>query len=139
MYVDDVRKKKILSELLVQQSISKESVRVGCVITDKDDNIILSGYNGRYIHFLGIKEHAEVNAINQISNHYDLTGHTMYITLEPCLECLSYAIKRGIKNFVFLKHWYKHKDDYKAKVYQLMTNTDITIKRWNIDGNGRSI
>lgn len=51
---------------------------VGCVIV-KNDLIIGEGYH----QFYG-GPHAEVNAINSISNKEELIGATVYVSLEPC-------------------------------------------------------
>lgn len=51
---------------------------VGCVIVC-DDNIIGEGYTSPYG-----GPHAEVNAINSVSNKNLLKKSTLYVTLEPC-------------------------------------------------------
>lgn len=52
---------------------------VGCVIVSGDGNIIGEGYHQKYG-----KEHAEVHAINSVSNKEQLKEATVYVTLEPC-------------------------------------------------------
>lgn len=52
---------------------------VGAVIVDNTGNIIGEGYHRQYGH-----PHAEVNAINSVSNRQKLLNSTMYVTLEPC-------------------------------------------------------
>lgn len=51
---------------------------VGCVIVCQG-KIIGEGYHQKYG-----EAHAEVNAINSISNHDLLKGSTLFVTLEPC-------------------------------------------------------
>ena len=51
---------------------------VGCVIV-KNNKIIGEGYHKEY----GDK-HAEINAINSVSNKKEIEGSTVYINLEPC-------------------------------------------------------
>ena len=51
---------------------------VGCVIV-KNNKIIGEGYHKEY----GDK-HAEINAINNVSNKKEIEGSTVYINLEPC-------------------------------------------------------
>lgn len=51
---------------------------VGCVIV-KNNNIIGEGYHKEY----GDK-HAEINAINSVSNKKEIEGSSVYINLEPC-------------------------------------------------------
>lgn len=52
---------------------------VGCVILDRDGNLIASGYHER----LG-EGHAEVNALKNVADPKSLEGAHMYVTLEPC-------------------------------------------------------
>jgi diaminohydroxyphosphoribosylaminopyrimidine deaminase / 5-amino-6-(5-phosphoribosylamino)uracil reductase len=53
---------------------------VGAVIV-KDDQIIGEGYHQRFG-----EAHAEVNAINSVTNKQSLRNSTMYINLEPCIH-----------------------------------------------------
>ena len=58
--------------------ITKENPSVGCVIV-KNNTIISTGItakNGR--------PHAEIDAINKISDKEILEGATLYVSLEPC-------------------------------------------------------
>lgn len=57
----------------------KSNPLVGCVILDKENHLIASGYHPAYG-----KEHAEINAINMIKDKNLLDGATVYVTLEPC-------------------------------------------------------
>lgn len=52
---------------------------VGCVIVSVDGDIIGEGYHERYG-----KAHAEVRAIEAVSDRSLLEGATVYVTLEPC-------------------------------------------------------
>lgn len=71
---------------------------VGAVIV-KDSKIIGSGYHKEYG-----REHAEINAINSSSE--DISGSTMYVTLEPCSHygktppCVDAIIKNKISKVV---------------------------------------
>lgn len=51
---------------------------VGCVIV-KNNKIIGEGYHKEYG-----DNHAEINAINSVSNKKEIEGSTVYINLEPC-------------------------------------------------------
>lgn len=79
---------------------SAENPIVGCVIV-VDDNIIATGItspNGR--------PHAEIVAINKVSNQSILSKATIYITLEPCCHfgksgpCVDEIIKLKFKKVV---------------------------------------
>ncbi len=67
---------------------------VGCVVV-RDDHIIARGYHERYGEY-----HAERNALTRCTE--DVTGATMYVTLEPCCHygktppCTDIIIERGI-------------------------------------------
>lgn len=71
---------------------------VGCVIV-KQGKIIAEGYHTRYGEW-----HAERNAI--LNCPHDLTGATLYVTLEPCCHhgrtppCSELIIEKGIKKVV---------------------------------------
>ena len=73
---------------------------VGCVIVH-ENKIIGEGFTSPY----GGK-HAEVNAIESVSNQTLLTKSTLYVTLEPCSHfgktppCSDLIIKKGIPNVV---------------------------------------
>lgn len=73
---------------------------VGCVIV-YDDKIIGEGYHRR---FGG--PHAEVNAINDVSDKNLLSRSTMYVTLEPCSHfgktppCADLVIKHQLRKVV---------------------------------------
>lgn len=73
---------------------------VGCVIVE-NDKIISEGWHKE---FGG--PHAEVEALNTISESTDLSGATAYVTLEPCSHfgktppCADLLIKRGIGRVV---------------------------------------
>lgn len=52
---------------------------VGCIIVGKEGNIIA---RGAHLQFGG--PHAEINALDKVTNHNELDGATLYVTLEPC-------------------------------------------------------
>ena len=73
---------------------------VGCVLV-VEDKIIGEGYHERYG-----EAHAEVNAINNVSNQNLLKNATLYVSLEPCSHtgktppCCDLLIQKGIKKVV---------------------------------------
>ncbi len=73
---------------------------VGAVIV-KNNKIIGKGF-----HKKAGKPHAEVNAINSVSNYSNLNGSIIYVTLEPCSTygktppCTEAIINAGIKKVV---------------------------------------
>ncbi len=87
--------------------IAKKGIRavapnpmVGCVLV-VEDKIIGEGY-----HELYGEAHAEVNAINNVSNQNLLKSATLYVSLEPCSHtgktppCCDLLIQKGIKKVV---------------------------------------
>jgi diaminohydroxyphosphoribosylaminopyrimidine deaminase/5-amino-6-(5-phosphoribosylamino)uracil reductase len=74
--------------------------RVGCVIW-KDGSIIGEGWHHKYG-----EAHAEVNAINSISDKSLIEGSTVYVNLEPCSHvgktppCTDALIKLKVKRVV---------------------------------------
>lgn len=102
---------------LVVASQSKDpSTKVGAVIVDSNKRIIATGYNGfprgynddyrlyqdrsfKYPHIC----HAEANAICQAaSTGVSLMESSIFITLNPCIECAKLLIQSGIKSVHYL-------------------------------------
>jgi len=73
---------------------------VGCIIVC-NDKIIGQGFHMQYG-----KEHAEVNAINNVSDKSKLKNSTLYVNLEPCAHsgktppCSDLIIKSNLKKVV---------------------------------------
>ena len=73
---------------------------VGCVIYDKDGNIISEGYHKKYG-----ENHAERDALLKLHND-EARGGTLVVNLEPCSHfgktppCVDLIIERGIKKVV---------------------------------------
>lgn len=78
-----------LAEALAASADSSSEVPVGCIITDKDGNILSKGRNTRE-QSGSVLGHAEINALEEarkITGSYILEGAIMYVTLEPCPMC----------------------------------------------------
>jgi len=87
------------------------STKCGCVIVNKNREVVSLGYNGfprgvaddgrlddrneKY----GIVLHAEENAL--LSARCDVSNCTAYVTLCPCSNCASRLIQAGIKTVIF--------------------------------------
>lgn len=78
-------------------------VPVGAIITDKYGTIIGSGHNT----VEAIKchtGHAEANAIRAATmtiQSWRLTGCTLYVTLEPCMMCISLCALSRVERIIF--------------------------------------
>lgn len=107
---------KINQNLDIAQTIAASSkdpsTKVGAVITDSNNRIIGTGYNG---FVAGCEEslmtwerplkyalvvHAEVNAV-LFASQRDLSGCVMYSTQAPCENCLKTALQSGIREFYY--------------------------------------
>lgn len=88
------------------------SSKMGCVIVDKNNRVVSTGYNGlvqgsdeskmtlserpmKYYFVI----HSEMNAL--IFAHQDLSGCTIYNRVATCENCLKYCLQAGIKRFVY--------------------------------------
>jgi len=88
---------------------SKDEVKVGAVVVDKDNRIISNGFNGLpkgipddteiYAENTRIVLHAEVNAI--LFANKDLAGCTMYVSMPTCALCAAMIIQSGITTVVY--------------------------------------
>ena len=74
---------------------------VGAVIVDDNGTIVGEGWHRKYG-----EGHAEVNAVNSVSNKEELRESTIYVTLEPCSHygktppCARLLIDVGVKRVV---------------------------------------
>ena len=96
---------------------------VGCVITNSQNEIIATGYNGSprgELHCINLgycikdafhdinrcpSAHAEQNALLQCRTPEQI--HTIYLTLSPCISCIRIIMNTPCKKIVFL-HEHKH-------------------------------
>lgn len=71
---------------------------VGCIITDKFNNIISTGYHMEYG-----ENHAEINALKNIKDIDKLSELNLYVTLEPCankpIDCHTGSCSKYIMNY----------------------------------------
>lgn len=87
------------------------STKLGSVIVDDKKRVISMGYNGFPRGVLDLNDrysdrptkylfvaHAERNALDNAPMMVE--GCTLYVTLEPCVECAKSIIQRGIKRVI---------------------------------------
>tara|TARA_B100001094_G_C18193966_1_gene809282 strand:+ start:3807 stop:4247 length:441 start_codon:yes stop_codon:yes gene_type:complete len=115
--------------------------KVGCIIV-KDGIIISDGYNGTPSGFdneceIRLDEHdesalitkpevlhAESNAITKLAKSTQSSiDSTMYITINPCVECSKLIIQSGIKRVIY-KNFYKNNQGI-----ELIKKANIEIKQ----------
>ena len=110
--------------------------KVGCVLTDKNNFILSTGYNGRpkgMAHCIdepcnGAESksgkdldkceaiHAEANALLQCRNTYEI--ETCYSTSFPCIHCLKLLMNTSCKVIIFSEYYIDN------------ANTKILRKKW---------
>lgn len=91
--------KRFIELSSVIASWSKDSTKVGCVITDQDNKIVATGYNGMPSWFNDsnlesiedlkptLITHAEVNALDTLSKESYSKELSLYVTKPPCIHC----------------------------------------------------
>ncbi len=97
------RKFMLLAIEQAQLAGSIGEVPIGAIITDKDNNLISSGYNLRESNH-DPTAHAEIIAIKNAAkklNSWRLEGTTLYVTIEPCPMCMGAVVLARINRLVF--------------------------------------
>ena len=87
---------------LAAQAAEQGEVPVGAVIV-KDGELIAEGANKPIIAH-DPTAHAEIVALRaagEAENNYRLPGHTLYVTLEPCVMCAGAILHARIERVVF--------------------------------------
>ncbi len=88
---------------LAHEAADEGEVPVGCVITDKNGNIIGRGRNRREKSCLATA-HAEIEAIEEACRAlgtWRLSDCSLYVTLEPCPMCAGAIINSRVKNLYY--------------------------------------
>ncbi|MDY3868425.1 MAG: tRNA adenosine(34) deaminase TadA [Pyramidobacter sp.] len=102
MKYDDAHYMNIALQL-AQQAAEEGDIPVGAVITDSDGNVIGKGRNRRRAEY-DPTAHAEIVAIRQSAEHlrrWNLSGCTLYVTLEPCPMCAGAVVQSRISRVVY--------------------------------------
>jgi len=126
--------------LRIAEAVSQRSpdpnTKHGCVLVDKNNRVLSTGYNGpiqglpsellewerpqKYLWMI----HAEDNAVTFAK--CDLEGSTAYITGRPCVPCLRRLIQAGVSRVVFGSREAKCITEEEKRV------TDIVVSAKNI-------
>ena len=91
---------------------------VGCVVLDKDGNMVSKGYHKKYG-----ENHAERDALLKLQNN-EADGGTLYVNLEPCSHqgktppCVDLIIEKKIKKVVIATRDPNPKVDGLTKLYE---------------------
>ena len=94
-----------MSELLIFMASSSDEVEVpvAAVVFDEELNKVAESTNQREMH-IDPTAHAEIVALRNTATslgRWNLTGCTMYVTLEPCLMCTGAILESKISRLVF--------------------------------------
>ena len=122
----------------VSQRSPDPNTKHGCVIVDKNNRVLSTGYNGPVA---GIPNdivelsrpnkydwmiHAEDNAV--LFAKCDLTDSTAYITGHPCGQCFRRLAQAGVKRIVYGSQVSKCITDYEYKVcHQIAKHLNIEM------------
>ncbi len=98
--LDEKYMKKCFSLAIKGKGKTTPNPMVGCVVLDKNGDVISTGYHHKYG-----ENHAERNALLKLNNN-QTKGGTLYVNLEPCSHygktppCTDLIIEYGIKRVV---------------------------------------
>ncbi|MDY2727835.1 MAG: nucleoside deaminase [Candidatus Onthovivens sp.] len=98
-----MNKEKDLMKIALEEAKSaygQNEIPVGCVVVDENFNFLCSAHNQRES-TKQISRHAEIIALEkaaQILGSWRLSKCKIFVTLEPCLMCLTAIVQSGIKD-----------------------------------------
>lgn len=120
--------------------------QVSCIVT-KDNRIVINGYNGTPSGFTNCDDkfdpnnydsddhrkwsnnyelHAEMNAlIFAAKNGIPVDGCTMYVTMQPCHNCLKHMAAAGIKRIVYRQ---VHHGEYPPETQTLIQRMNLKVE-----------
>jgi tRNA(adenine34) deaminase len=85
-----------------KKALEFDDIPVGAVLV-KDGKVLAGGFNERE-RLSSPVAHAEVQALVEAarrSGHWNLTGSTLYVTLEPCCMCAGALVSARVKEVVY--------------------------------------
>ena len=85
------------------QAFQQNEVPVGAVLVDGSDKIVSRSFNTKEYE-ANACNHAEILAISEASQKqrsWRLTGHKLFVTLEPCVMCMGAIIQSRISEVYF--------------------------------------
>jgi len=98
---DDLAMRRALA--LAAEAAEASEIPVGAVVLDADGRIIAEGRNTR-VATHDPTGHAEIEALRaaaQSRGSWNLEGHTLVVTLEPCIMCAGAILQARIGRVVF--------------------------------------
>jgi tRNA(adenine34) deaminase len=88
---------------LAKEAQASGDVPVGAIVLDSDLRVVGQGRNERELNNDPIA-HAEIRAITEaakVNGNWNLSGHTLVVTLEPCPMCAGAILNSRIDRVVF--------------------------------------
>ena len=147
-------KEKLLERLSNVQSLSLSNKhKVGCIIVDKEFNIVSEGYNKSLLNSnapleneknetFGYVVHAEENAIFDFRYYDGWDSAKIFITDFPCATCTRLILQTGIKEIYITKDYSKaHKNEFFEKntdnvsMFEVLKSFDVKLYLQNSDIN----
>ena len=98
---DDLAMRRAL--VLAAEAAAASEIPVGAVVVDAEGRIIAEGRNNRE-ETHDPTGHAEVEALRRAAasaGSWNLQGHTLVVTLEPCIMCAGAILQARISRVVF--------------------------------------
>lgn len=131
---------------VVAKSSKCVSLQVGALIV-KDSRVVSMGYNGTPPGYANCNEihdergpehtewsnkyeiHAEMNAIAfAAKNGVSIDNGTIYVTIEPCFNCLKVISAAGIKKIYFRNSYYRE-DKHSEEKKKFAVDNNIQIEQ----------
>ena len=89
-----------LTCILALKAVYKGNLGIGCILIDKNSQVVTEGHNQVFKPYFRSDRHAEMVVMDEFENNYkkvsNLTGYTLYTSLESCPMCLTRLIISGI-------------------------------------------
>lgn len=86
-----------------QRATEHDDVPVGALLVDPDGNVVASDHNRRELRN-DPTAHAEMLVLSAAAQHsgdWRLEGHTLVVTLEPCVMCAGAAVHARLERIVY--------------------------------------
>ena len=115
-----------LMHLAIEEArLSGDDVPVGAVIVDSAGNLVSKGHNRKELK-KDPTAHAEIEAIRSACDalgDWRLVGHTLVVTLEPCVMCAGAIVAARISRLVFGAH--ESKKGAAGSIYDIVRDTSL--------------
>lgn len=115
-----------LTCVLALKAVDKGNLGIGCILIDKNFQVVTEGHNQVFKPHFRSDLHAEMVVMDEFENNHknvtSLNGYTLYTSLESCPMCLTRLIISGINKVHHIAP-----DDYGGMVHQMDTMPKVWI------------